>query len=147
VRLTARITAAILLITAQAAAARLSQAADRAFETYVESVEAGLADHHAGGSTNIAAAVRVEPVNGGTREVNGGLLHHWRAAAFVPGASPEELLVILRDYDHLASYYAPAVVTSHSMVDDGDSAAVAIRFRKHKIVTVVLDTEFEVQSG
>ena len=146
-RLTARVMASILLIAAQALAARLSQMAKQAFETYVETVEARLPDHHARGGTNIATANRVEPINGGTWDVNGGLLHHWRASAFVPGASPEELLVILRDYDHLASYYAPDVVTSHSMVDDGDSAAVAIRFRKHKIVTVVLDTEFEVQSG
>jgi len=146
-RLTARVMASILLIAAQALAARLSQTAERAFETYVASVEARLADHHTGGGTNIATAVRVEPVNGGTREVSGGLLHHWRAAAFVPGATPEELLAILRDYDHLAKYYAPEVASSHSVIDNGDTASTAIRFRKHKVVTVVLDTEFDVQSG
>ena len=51
--------------------------------------------------------MRVEPVNGGTHEVSGGLLHHWRGTAFVPGGKAKDMLALLRDYNHLATYYAP----------------------------------------
>jgi hypothetical protein len=91
--------------------------------------------------------LRVEPVDGGAQEVSGGLLHHWRGAALVPGASAKDMLALLRDYYHLAMYYAPEVESSYVMSDYGGVATVAIRMRKQKVVTVVLDTEYDVHAG
>ena len=90
--------------------------------------------------------MRIEPVNGGTQQVSGGLLHHWRGTAFVPGGKAKDMLALLRDYDHLARYYAPEVESSHVLSDHGGVATVAIRMRKQKVVTVVLDTEYDVQT-
>jgi hypothetical protein len=57
------------------------------------------------------------------------------------------MLALLRDYDHLDRYYAPEVVSSRALSVTGAKAAIAMRFRKQRIVTVVLDAEFETQAG
>lgn len=149
-RLNFRMTAVFLLGPALSGAASLSQPAKRAFETYITSVETRLAEQDGRPATKreaLAGAVRVEPVNGGNWKVNGGLLHHWRATALVPGASARDLLALLQDRNHLARYYAPEVVSSRALPDDGGRAMIAMRFKKHQVITVVLDAEFETQSG
>ncbi len=118
-------------------AALLSPSASHAFDTYVASLELRLAQQHPS----------PEPVNGGSRPVPGGLMHHWRAGALVLGASAQDMLALLRDYDHLAVYYAPEVVSSRTLKGGGEAATIAMRFRKQKVVTVVLDAEFETRSG
>jgi len=146
-------TAVFFLSATLAPAVRLTAPAQRAFEGYIASLETRLAQQHARPDTYVAerepppGGVRIEPVNGGMREVAGGLVHHWRAAALVPGASPQDLLALLRDYNHLAGYYAPEVVSSRALRDDGATATLAMRFRKQAVVTVVLDAEFEARSG
>jgi hypothetical protein len=146
-------------------AARLGQPAERAFDIYIASLEARLARQHAGTDTYLAAlaregtprmeaerellagAVRVEPVNGGSWQVRGGLVHHWRAGALVPRADARDMLALLRDYDHLARYYSPEVVSSRALAHDGEKATHVMRFRKHQVITIVLDAEFETRSA
>ena len=57
------------------------------------------------------------------------------------------MLALLRDYNHLAKYYAPEVESSHVLSDHGGVATVAMRMKKQKVVTVVLDTEYDVRTG
>jgi hypothetical protein len=159
-----QITAAFLLTAGFCSAARLNPDAQRAFQAYVATVETRLARQHASADTFlavlnmdpgkradaqrqlIAGTVRVEPVNGGTIEVSGALLHHWRAAAFVPGATPQEMLALLRDYKHFFAYYAPQVESSRALTDEGESATIAMRVRERKLVSVVLDAIYEVET-
>jgi hypothetical protein len=149
VRLNFRMAAVFLLGPAVSGAASLSQPAKRAFESYITSVETRLAKQGSPGTMRElpAGVVRVEPVNGGSWRVSGGLLHHWRAAVLVPGAGTRDLLALLQDYDHLARYYAPEVVSSRALTGDAGRAMIAMRFKKHQVITVVLDAEFETQSG
>jgi hypothetical protein len=84
----------------------------------------------------------VEPVNGGRSQLDGALLHHWRGAAFVPGADRQDMLALLRDYEHFPTYYAPEVVSAHFL-----GGMLTMRMRKQSIIPVVLDAEFEVQDG
>jgi hypothetical protein len=86
-------------------------------------------------------------VNGGSGQVNGGLLHHWRAVAFVPEATPQDMLALLNDYNNLSRYYSPEVVSSHALANNGTMTTLAMRFKKQQVVTVVLDAEFQVESG
>jgi hypothetical protein len=74
----------------------------------------------------------------------GGLIHHWVAAVYIPGAKLDEVLRILQDYNHHAEYFAPDVERSKLESQDGDHFKVFLRFRRHKIITVVLDTEHDV---
>jgi hypothetical protein len=152
---------AILLLGPELSpAAHLSRPAADAFESYITNVEARLARQRASQASLregtipadrerelLTGDVLIEPVNGGSWEVNGGLLHHWRASTLVLGASPNDLLALLRDYSHLSRYYAPEVVSSHALTDGGERAAIAMRFRKRQVVTIVLDAEFETESG
>jgi hypothetical protein len=74
----------------------------------------------------------------------GGLIHHWAGVAFIPGATVDDVLAVLQDYDHQATYYAPDVERSKLESRDGDHFRVFLRFRRHKVITVVLDTEHDV---
>jgi len=82
--------------------------------------------------------------NGRTIETPGGLVHHWVGLAFIPGAKLHDVLDVLQDYDHHAVYYAPDVERSKLESRDGDHFRVFLRFRRHKVVTVVLNTEHDV---
>ncbi|MBV9156173.1 MAG: hypothetical protein JO097_07910 [Acidobacteriaceae bacterium] len=146
-------------------ASRLTPNAQSAFDRYIEKLEIRLKEQHTAPETYIAAldqdpngranaerllrsgVVRVEPVNGGTRQLSGALLHHWRAAAFVNGGKRRDMLALLRDYNRLSTYYAPEVESSHALASDGDVGRVAVRLRKQEVVTVIIDAIYEVQTG
>ncbi|HEY1239441.1 MAG TPA: hypothetical protein VGF16_02745 [Bryobacteraceae bacterium] len=147
---TLRISAMLLAAAVAAPAARLTPTAGQAFEHYVAGVENRVLRQQRPRISEGELkpdAVRIEAVNGGSWEVDGGLLHHWRAAAFVPAATPAGMLAVLEDYDHLARYYSPDVVSSQLLTGGVTNATLRMRFRKRRIVTVVLDAEFDVQSG
>jgi hypothetical protein len=88
---------------------------------------------------------RVETLDGGARiACPGGLIHHWVGAIFIARASVDDVLRVLEDYDRHAVYYAPDVERSKVLSRDGDHFRVLLRFRRHKVIAVVLDTEHEV---
>lgn len=80
-------------------------------------------------------------------EVPGGLIHHWVGTVFIPGATVVEVLAVVQDYDHLAEYYTPEVVSSRLISRDGDDFRIALRTKDRKVVTVVLDSEYAVHYG
>ena len=156
-RMDFRIPIIVLVFPTAGSTAHLSQSAERAFQTYVASVEMRLAGQHSSPDTYVAemgdtrslieGAVHVEPINGGSWRVSGGLMHHWRAAALIRGATPESMLALLRDYGSLSRYYAPEVVSSRALRDQGEAAVITMRFKKRQVLTVVMDAEFEIRSG
>jgi hypothetical protein len=83
--------------------------------------------------------------NGAEIPVPGGIIHHWVGLAFIPGARVDDVLGILEDYEHHSVYYAPDVERSKIESRDGDHFRVFLRFRRHKVVTVVLDTVHDVR--
>ncbi len=74
----------------------------------------------------------------------GGMIHHWVGLVFIPGATLNGVLEMLQDYDHHASYYSPDVERSRLEARDGDHFRVFLRFRRHQVITVVLNTEHDV---
>jgi len=78
-------------------------------------------------------------------ECPGGMIHHWTGVVFIPEAKVEDVLGVLEDYDRHAVYYAPDVERSKIESREGDHFLVFLRFRRHKVITVVLDTEHQVQ--
>lgn len=82
--------------------------------------------------------------DGDNLTVPGGMIHDWEGIVFIPGAKLDDVLRILEDYDHHATYYAPDVEASRIESRDGNQFRVFMRFRRHKVVTVVLDTEHSV---
>lgn len=156
---------AVLATAGLCPAVQLSSGAERAFSNYIASFEAQLGKRHACTGSYLAVlnaepakraeierqlmagAIYIEPVNGGTWPVSGGLLHHWRGAAFVSGATAERMLALLRDYNHLFAYYAPQVRWSHALSDQGRFATVSMRLIERNVVTAVLDADYAVETG
>ena len=83
--------------------------------------------------------------NGKPMVCPGGMIHHWVGLVFIPGAKLEDVLAVLEDYDHQSTYYSPDVERSKIESRDGDHFRVFLRFRRHKVITVVLNTEHNVR--
>jgi hypothetical protein len=81
---------------------------------------------------------------GSSAEIPGGLVHDWEGIIFIPGAKLQDVLAILEDYNHQAAYFAPDVEQARIEEHNGDDFRVFLRFRRVKIITVVLDTEHNV---
>jgi hypothetical protein len=81
----------------------------------------------------------------GDREIDapGGLVHHWVGTAFIPGASLEQTLSILQDYNRHEQIYAPTVARSRLISKDGDRYRFFLRFRMKKVITVVVNSEHD----
>jgi len=77
-------------------------------------------------------------------ECPAGIIHHWTGVVFIPGAKLEDVLSTLEDYDKHSIYYAPDVERSKIESRNGDHFRVFLRFRRHKVITVVLNTEHEI---
>ncbi len=74
----------------------------------------------------------------------GGMIHHWEALSFIPGANVDDVLRILEDYDHHSEYYKPDVEQSKTLKQEGNRYWAFLRFRRHNVITVVLNTTHEV---
>jgi hypothetical protein len=82
--------------------------------------------------------------NGNPIVCRDGMIHHWVGVVFIPGAKLDDALAVLEDYDHQSTYYSPDVERSKIESRDGDHFRVFLRFRRHKVITVVLNTEHDV---
>jgi hypothetical protein len=75
----------------------------------------------------------------------GGLIHHWIGTIFIPGATLDQTLAFLQGYDNQYKFYAPDVQKSKLIERDGDRFRIFLRLRKAKVVTVILNTEYDVK--
>jgi len=73
------------------------------------------------------------------------MIHHWEGLEFIRGAHLDDVLKVLEDYNRHSVYYAPEVVRSRIESQDGGHFQVFLRLRRQKVITVVLDTEHDVQ--
>ena len=87
------------------------------------------------------------PAGSGSVEVAEGMIHDWSGTVFVPGVRLEDVLAVVQDYEQSSRYYAPEVMRSKLVARDGDNFRIALRLREHKVVTVVMDSEYDVRYG
>jgi hypothetical protein len=107
--------------------------------------EPGRAEAYAALQRGDVQMSRLETLDGGAAiKCPGGLIHHWVGAIFIAGAGVDDVLRVLEDYDHQSVTYAPDVERSKVLSRDGEHFRVFLRFRRHKVITVVLDTEHDV---
>jgi hypothetical protein len=81
----------------------------------------------------------------GCAAIPGGLVHDWMAAVFVPDVTLRQTLAALQDYARDSEYYWPEVVRSKLLSRSGDRFDVYLRLKQQYVITVVLDTEYDVQ--
>jgi hypothetical protein len=80
-------------------------------------------------------------------QIPGGLIHDWVGMVLIPKVTVAQVLALIQDYDHSSQHYLPDVVKSRLVSRNGDDFQVFMRLHKHKVVTVVLDTEYHVHYG
>jgi len=136
-----------------------------AFDKYVAQAELQIARRHAtaakflsvqslGGAQQDVTWSRlrrgeivIEKAGDSPREVTGGLIHDWVGTVFIAGVNIEQVLATVEDHDHFARYYAPEVMDARIVSLKGDDRHVFMRLREHKVITVVLDTEYDIHYG
>lgn len=124
--------------------AHLSPATDRAFDEYVKAAESGMDGHPRFETSGTAVAVAAGGHRSST-DVENGLIHDWTAGALAPGGTVEKALAVLQSFDDYAKVYAPDVIAARLLSREGDRAHISVRVRKKKILTVILDTEYDVE--
>lgn len=144
-------------LCAEMTTAELSAPTLQAFEAYIKKREAGL--ELRGRQRNFLwclerverrQAVRekgiaIEPFEGTElHEVEGGLIHDWVGATFIPGVSLKQVIDLVQNYDNHQNVYKPEVLRSRLLLHEGNFFKVFLRLKKSKIITVVLDTEYDI---
>jgi len=146
---------AAALLVVNAGAVELKPATTAAFDRYIRETEQRL-DEHKGQLWSDGAPDRARRVKGGEIlvqpfhekaliDIGDGLIHDWVGAAFLPGVTVEQTLRFVEDYDHAKEHFKPEVVDSRLLSHDGNHFRVFMRLLKKKVITVVLDTEHDVQ--
>jgi hypothetical protein len=90
---------------------------------------------------------RLETRDASGREMTApdALIHHWLGAVFIPGASLQQTLDLVQDYDHHQDIYKPEVVRSKLLVRNGSDFKIFYRLRKKKfVVTMTYNTDHDV---
>ncbi|HEY2646200.1 MAG TPA: hypothetical protein VGI34_04480 [Candidatus Acidoferrales bacterium] len=80
----------------------------------------------------------------GSARTPDAMIHHWVGTIFISGATLGQVLALLQDYDRHTEYFSPEVVKSKIVAHTGDDFKVYYRLMQKKIITVVLDTDYDV---
>jgi hypothetical protein len=124
----------------------LAQRTERAFEDYRKAVEAKLDGKPRYISGLKPGEITIAPVaRQGAIDVADGLVHDWVVASVVPHATPERVIAVLQDYAAYKSIYSPDVADSKVIRHEGDSWHVYLKLVKKKVLTVLLNGEFDVE--
>lgn len=154
----------LIAVAAPVRAAELNQAAVVAFNRYTELTEQRINDQTqrdeflwvdtlpASERDGIYVRLRKGEVvdrkletkdNGETIEAPQGMIHDWVSLVFVPGATLRQVKALFQDYDNHYRYYGPEVERSKLLSRQGDDFKIFLRMRKKKVVTVVLNANFD----
>ncbi|HVN03630.1 MAG TPA: hypothetical protein VMT86_04380 [Bryobacteraceae bacterium] len=157
-----RVTATLLvccLAAGNVMAAELQPETLAAFDKYIHESEARMQPRFEPGGAFLwvdeqaqrkaqvrAGRVVIENRGGrGSIPVPGGLIHDWIGAVFIPGVTLPQTLALVQDYDHNHDHFAPEVMASKLVSRHGDDFKVYLRLMKKKVITVILDTDYDVR--
>lgn len=115
-----------------------SPEAMKAFDEYVRAVEGQAHQKSPKGGAHAFTGQGGKPVSGE------GLLHDWVATEFFAGVKPAQVLARLKDFDNYKNIY-PEVVEARLLSGSGDQLRSYVRVKKKKVLTIYLDTEYDVQ--
>jgi hypothetical protein len=140
-----------------AEAAAPSAAATSAFNSYVSQVENRLEQQHRspagflvpedwkrlrGGEPIIE---QITPPSGS--DLPAAMLHHRRGTAFVAGAKAADFERLMKDFSAYPKHYSPQVLQARVISHEDDHFQVLMRTRQKHVITVVLDTAFDILFG
>jgi hypothetical protein len=155
--------AAGMLLSAvpHSALAQPTPAAKAAFDAYIAGVESRLAQQHRSAG---AFLVSRDPVTGPARlekgetiierltpssgaEVSGSLMHDWRGTTFVPGATAQGFEQLMQDFAAYPQRFSPQVLRARLIARSGDHMHPEMRIRQQHVITVVMDTAYDITYG
>jgi hypothetical protein len=137
-------------------------AAASAFNSYVGAVESRLAQQHRSPAAFLTSAAsdpqstarlrrgdvvieRMTPAAGVV--LPGAMLHHWRGTAFVAGATAADFERMMRDFDSYPRHFSPQVLEAKIVARQGDRLQASMRVQQRHVITVVMDTVYDVSFG
>jgi hypothetical protein len=146
----------LFLETPRQLVAEPTPAAVSAFNAYTRAVELRLTQQHRSPNAFLAPTP-LDPRHGGlilenltsstNADLSGALLHHWRGTAFAPGATAADFERLMRDFNSCPQHFAPQVLQARVLSQAGDHIQASMRIRQHHIITVVMDTTYDVAFG
>jgi len=149
----------LLLGSLSGAAAEPTPAAAIAFNSYVSAVESRLTQQHRLADAFLAPQSLTEqntlrlrrgdliveqliPSTGAG--LPGAMLHHWRGTAFAPGARVADFERLMKDFNSYPQHFGPEVLQAKVLVQQGDHLQASMRVRQKHVITVVMDTTYDV---
>lgn len=134
-----------------------------AFNAYCKEVEARLAQQHRSTETFIAL-MKAEPASEALRlrqgeliveqfppgtggDLAGAMLYDWRGTAFAPGATAADFERLMRDFHTYPQHFSPQVLEARMLEQDGDHLQAWMRVRQRHVITVVMDTTYDIRYG
>ena len=147
-----------MIVATSALVAELTPSIERAFSRYVATRENTRESSLTGDGflwidqyPDLVAAARsgeavirtVSPKN--PVELPGGLAHDWIGTVFIPGTTLKQTLAFVQDYANHKNTYRPEVVDSRLVSHQGNDFHTFLRLRKHKVITVLLNSEHDVK--
>ena len=147
------------LFASGARAVELKPETVQAFDRYIHETEARLERRLAPGGKFLwvdESPPRADRVRQGqlaienrsgrdTTAVPSGLIHDWIGAVFIPGVTLGKTLALIQDYDRNQDNYKPEVLASRLVTRHGNDFQVYLRLMKKKVITVILDTDYDVR--
>jgi len=89
---------------------------------------------------------RLETRDHGARiKIPDGLCHHWVGTVFAPGVSLERVVALMQSYDLYPDMYRPNVRRARIIVREGDRFQVYLQLFMKKVISVVLNSEYEIR--
>jgi hypothetical protein len=138
-------------------------AAVSAFNSYSKAMESRLAQQHRSANAFLAPAsanpeseearlrkgeLIVEKLTPSTNTaLSGALLHHWRGTAFAPGAKVADFERLMRDFNSYPQHFSPQVLQARVSMQEGDRMLASMRVRQKHVLTVVMDTNYDINFG
>jgi len=130
-----------------------------AFDSYSKAVERRIEQQHQSASAFLAPAdIAWERLRKGelsfeqlapssTANLPEALLHHWRGTAFAPGATASDFEGLMRNFSSYPQHFSPEVLQARVVREDGNRMQAWIRVRQKHVITVVMDTSYDVTFG
>jgi hypothetical protein len=147
----------LLLAAPIQVAAQPTPEAATAFNSYVERVEGQLNAQHRSASSFLAPVdfarlrrgelIIDQLTSGAGTELPGALLHDWRGTAFIAGGKAADFERLMKNFNAYPRVYAPQILTARILSHDGDHFQTTMRVRQKHVLTVVMDTTYDVTFG
>jgi hypothetical protein len=137
-------------------------AAVSAFNSYAGALESRLARQHGSSPGFLAPLASVQQSEqrlrrgeliveqitpAGGSALPGALLHHWRGTAFAPGATAADFERLMKDFNAYPQHFSPQVLRARVLAQHDDRFQIAMRVRQRHVLTVVMDTTYEIVFG